>query len=198
MLPGTLPTPAFGSGTDIGDPAQVALTCQFSLITPVVSQILGGTITIHADSVFPIRAGLTGYVPGGSPIRGALRQCVRECLRQCVRECLRQRVRQCGSSGTDTAPCFAPSFIGDSVGHKTNPNPLLQVKWAAAGFTTTLIVNRPPNGKLHRWQPGAAGGRAARALQRDHPVGGSLTCGSTDPSPARAWWSSPWHPRCSC
>ncbi len=31
------------------------------------------------------------------------------------------------------------------MGHANNPNPLLQVKWFAAGFTTTLIINRPPN-----------------------------------------------------
>lgn len=118
VLPGTLPAPAFPNGTDLGDSAQVTLTCQFSLITPLVSQILGGMVTIRAESIFPVRAGMIDGVPVApppppEPPAGAL--------------------------------CKAPSFIGDSVGHANAPNPLIQVKWAAALFTTTVIVTRPPN-----------------------------------------------------
>lgn len=130
VLPVPLPEPAFAGGTDIGDPAQVALTCQFTLITPIVSALLGGTITINAESVFPIRAGFVaeGPLPTPTPLASPS-----------------PTPSPSATPAPTPRPCRAPSFIGDDVGKKTSPNPQLQVKWAAAGFTTTLIVNRPPN-----------------------------------------------------
>ena len=44
-LPGTLPAPTFAAGTDLGDTARVTLTCTFTLITPIVSELLGNSIT---------------------------------------------------------------------------------------------------------------------------------------------------------
>jgi len=67
-LPGTIPDPVFANGTDMGDPAQVTLSCDFSLITPVVSQLLGGTITIQADSIFPVRTGMIAGIPVGGEL----------------------------------------------------------------------------------------------------------------------------------
>lgn len=133
-LPGTIPDPVFASGTDIGDPVQVSLTCSFSLITPLVSQILGNAITISADSIFPIRAGMISGVPVGSipptstptPTPSATPD-------------------PSATPAPTPVPCYAPSFIGDKVGSPGAPNPQLQTKWAAAGFTTTLIITRPPN-----------------------------------------------------
>ena len=67
-LPGTLPAPTFAAGTDLGDTARVTLTCTFTLITPIVSELLGNSITIEAESVFPIRAGLAGTTPVSTPV----------------------------------------------------------------------------------------------------------------------------------
>lgn len=67
-LPGTIPDPVFANGTDMGDPAQVTLSCDFSLITPVVSQLLGATITIRADSIFPVRTGMIAGIPVGGEL----------------------------------------------------------------------------------------------------------------------------------
>ena len=127
-LPGSIPDPVFASGTDLGDSAQVTLTCDFALITPLVSHILGNTITISADSIFPIRAGLAGGVPIGS-----------------IPPTASPTPDPSATPAPSEAPCFAPSFIGDKVGHASDPNPLIQVKWAAKGFTTTVVVTRPPN-----------------------------------------------------
>jgi TadE-like protein len=130
VLPAPLPEPTFTGGTDIGDPAAVALTCQFSLITPVVSQILGGTITINAESVFPVRAGFVATGPLPTPTPSASPS---------------PTPNPSATPAPTPVQCRAPSFIGDAVGHVSNPNPLLQIKWSLAGFTTTLHVNRPPN-----------------------------------------------------
>lgn len=59
-LPDPLPTPTFPSGSAIGSPAVVAITCRFSLITPIVGNILGSAINVSASASFPIRSGLIG------------------------------------------------------------------------------------------------------------------------------------------
>ena len=59
-LPNPMPVPTFPSGTTIGSPAIVAVTCRFSLITPVISNILGSQINVSASASFPIRSGLIG------------------------------------------------------------------------------------------------------------------------------------------
>ena len=66
-LPATLPDPTFPTGHDVGSPATVAITCRFSLITPVIGNILGNQINVSASAAFPIRSGLiagTGFGGG--------------------------------------------------------------------------------------------------------------------------------------
>ncbi len=62
-----VPPPTFtdrgGNGTsnDIGDTASVALTCQFSLITPIISNVFGGkNLNVSASSAFPVKSGMSG------------------------------------------------------------------------------------------------------------------------------------------
>jgi hypothetical protein len=59
----SVPAPAFESGTSIAAPAKVTLTCEFHLITPIISTILGDSIPVSASSAFPIRAGTIEGVP---------------------------------------------------------------------------------------------------------------------------------------
>jgi PKD repeat protein len=74
----TAPDPTFsdtggnGSTEDIGDEAHVSLSCTFRLITPGVSNLLGGTLVVSSSSVFPVKTGMTdpgagGGVPGVAP-----------------------------------------------------------------------------------------------------------------------------------
>ena len=60
---GAVPTPVFSSGTSIAAPATVTMTCQFHLITPMISIILGDSIPVTASSAFPIRSGTIEGVP---------------------------------------------------------------------------------------------------------------------------------------
>jgi hypothetical protein len=67
VLPSSLPAPIFPSGKDLGDPVVVQLTCEFTLITPLMTTFLDGPLTVHAESSFPIRSGCpgcTGSFPG--------------------------------------------------------------------------------------------------------------------------------------
>ncbi len=60
-------SPTFPSGTSIGAPASVVLTCQFDLITPFIAIITGNPIPVSASSAFPVRAGLIESVPIETP-----------------------------------------------------------------------------------------------------------------------------------
>ena len=62
-LPTPVPTPAFPNGTDIGDPAQVTITCNFSIITPIIGNIVGHALPVSASAAFPIRAGAIAGIP---------------------------------------------------------------------------------------------------------------------------------------
>lgn len=124
-LPGAIPAPVF-SGTGLGGSAEVTLSCEFTLLTPVVSQILGGTITIRAESIFPVRSGLAGGLPVGS-----------------VAPTPSPTPTATPNPSATPAPtprlCSVPSFIGHRVNYA-------QPAWGAAGFSTTVVVTRPPNG----------------------------------------------------
>jgi Flp pilus assembly protein TadG len=60
-LPSPLPSPSFPSGTDLGSPATVSITCRFSLITPLIKNLLGNAINVSASASFPVR---NGYIAG--------------------------------------------------------------------------------------------------------------------------------------
>jgi PKD repeat protein len=70
-LPGSVPAPAFmdrtgdGDANDLGDNAQVQITCDFAVITPLISSILGGTVQVTAESNFPVKTGMSAVAGGG-------------------------------------------------------------------------------------------------------------------------------------
>jgi PKD repeat protein/general stress protein CsbA len=64
-LPPTLPEPQFAAGTALGANVTVSFTCEFHLITPVISAVIGGTILAGAESTFPVKEGIVATVPGG-------------------------------------------------------------------------------------------------------------------------------------
>jgi len=64
-LPSPLPDPVIPSGTALGAPVTVGLSCEFHVITPIISSIVGGTVLVSAETTFPIREGAVAVVPGG-------------------------------------------------------------------------------------------------------------------------------------
>ena len=67
----TAPAPVFadtggnGAASDIGDSATVSLSCTFNLITPGIKNIVGGSVTVSASSVFPVKSGMTAAMSSG-------------------------------------------------------------------------------------------------------------------------------------
>ncbi len=66
-LPSPLPDPAFPAGTALGSPVEVRLSCQFQVITPIVSHIVGGQVLVGASAVFPVKQGVLTGSGGGTP-----------------------------------------------------------------------------------------------------------------------------------
>jgi PKD repeat protein len=60
-----VPDPAFPGGFEIGDPVQIQLDCQFGVLTPVISQIVGDQVRVSASSTYPVKEGAVASVPGG-------------------------------------------------------------------------------------------------------------------------------------
>ena len=68
-LPGNLPAPAF-AGYDLGDAVQVDIACNFPLITPFLSRLVGdgaGNVALSASAIFNVRSGSVNNRPVNPP-----------------------------------------------------------------------------------------------------------------------------------
>jgi PKD repeat protein len=67
--PDPIPDPQLASGTTLGAHVRVAFDCEFGLLTPVISAVLGNSILVSAETTYPVKEGIVGTVPGGgSPV----------------------------------------------------------------------------------------------------------------------------------
>jgi PKD repeat protein len=64
-LPNPIPDPVIAFGTSLGAHVTVGIDCEFSVMTPIISSIVGGTVLVSADTTFPIKEGVVAAVPGG-------------------------------------------------------------------------------------------------------------------------------------
>lgn len=53
-------------GAALGALVEVRLGCRFAIITPVISQVIGGSVPLEASAVSPVRTGVVPGVPGGA------------------------------------------------------------------------------------------------------------------------------------
>jgi hypothetical protein len=64
-----IPDPVFtdvdgdGSSVGLGDRVTVSISCSFTVATPLIANILGGSIDVAAESDFPVKAGMTSVLP---------------------------------------------------------------------------------------------------------------------------------------
>lgn len=61
-----IPDPDYPSGTTSGSPTVVSLECEFDLITPLASSILGGPVRLAAESSFPVHKTIQQPIPPGT------------------------------------------------------------------------------------------------------------------------------------
>jgi PKD repeat protein len=64
-LPDPIPDPVLSGGTALGAPVTVSLSCEFGILTPIISNILGPTILVSAETTYPVKEGVVATVPGG-------------------------------------------------------------------------------------------------------------------------------------
>jgi PKD repeat protein len=66
-----VPDPVFtdtngdGNTDSLGDQAKVGISCSFGVITPIISSIVGGKVTVSAESDFPVKAGAVAFAGSG-------------------------------------------------------------------------------------------------------------------------------------
>ncbi|HJW23019.1 MAG TPA: TadE family protein, partial [Candidatus Limnocylindrales bacterium] len=131
-LPATLPSPTFPSGTDIGSPAQVTLTCRFALITPVISAILGNSVAVTSSAAFPVRSGAiegipvasTAPVPTPTPTVPPVPS----------------PTPVATPSPTPTPTCLVPNLVGKKASNGTINT------WTSAGFSANALIFNPAPG----------------------------------------------------
>jgi PKD repeat protein len=63
--PPKIPDPILASGTALGAHVTVGISCEFSILTPIISNVLGGTVLVSAETTFPVKEGVVATVPGG-------------------------------------------------------------------------------------------------------------------------------------
>jgi PKD repeat protein len=64
-LPNPIPDPVIATGTALGAHVTVGIDCEFSIVTPIISSIVGGSVLVSADTTFPVKEGVVAAVPGG-------------------------------------------------------------------------------------------------------------------------------------
>jgi PKD repeat protein len=60
-----IPDPVIAGGTSLGSEVRVTISCEFTVLTPVISSVVGGTVLVTAETTYPITEGAVGVVPGG-------------------------------------------------------------------------------------------------------------------------------------
>jgi hypothetical protein len=125
-LPNPLPTPTFPSGSDIGMPAQVGITCEFEFITPLIGDILGDPLPVSASAAFPIRTGAILGVPV---------QTTTVTSTSTTSTTTSSTTTSSTSTSTTTeAMCTVPDLT-------TGRSNQAQQSWSSAGFSTNVVFD---------------------------------------------------------
>jgi hypothetical protein len=138
-MPGTLPKPVFQGGANgpnpIGSPAQVTISCKFTILTPVISNILGGQLPVTASAAFPVTAGMIAGIPIASSVPTTTTTTTTSTTTSSTTTSSTTTTSTTTTSTTTTPMCTVPNLVGVDVKQADN-------KWGVggqgAGFTTPL------------------------------------------------------------
>jgi len=147
-MPATLPDPTYPSGRSLGSPAVVAITCRFSLITPVISNILGNAINVSASASFPIRNGAINGVPVGGTLPSFTTTTTTTTTATTTTTTTTTSTTTTTTT-TTTGPtpvpnCIVPDLVNVNTSQATN-------RWTSAGFAANNLAFNPlvpPNYKI--------------------------------------------------
>jgi Flp pilus assembly protein TadG len=129
-MPATLPDPTYPSGRSLGSPAVVAITCRFSLITPIIGNILGNQINVSASASFPVRNGAINGVPVGGTLPSFTT--------------VTTTTTTTTTGPTPVPNCIVPDLVNVQTTQAT-------ARWTSAGFSANNLAFNPlvpPNYKI--------------------------------------------------
>jgi hypothetical protein len=168
-MPGSVPTPVFAAGTAVGQPASVSITCQFRLLTPVISNIIGNPLPVSASAVFPIRYGVIQGIPAGPPPSPTPMPSPTPTATPTPGPTPTPTPGPTPTA-TPTPQCTVPNLLNDRVTGNGNQT-TASSDWAGAGFTTPLIfsplvgASTPNNARVVSQGPLSPGATADCAVQ---------------------------------
>jgi Flp pilus assembly protein TadG len=146
VMPATLPDPTFPGGTSLGSPTVVSITCRFSLITPIISSVLGNQINVSASASFPVRGGAIE----GTPIGGTLPSftttttATTTTTTSTTTSTTTTTTTTTTSGPTPVPNCIVPDLVNVQTSQATG-------RWTNAGFTANNLAFNPlvpPNYKI--------------------------------------------------
>jgi Flp pilus assembly protein TadG len=140
---------------DVGDSTKVSLTCDFHLLTPIISSILGGDVELGASSEFRIRAGDIAGLDNASAIPPPSNSTPTPTPTSTPAPT---------ATATATASCLIVPDLVHGAGGSTETVGEARAEWSATGFTGGLL----PNGQNH-----------ATVLTQDKAVGACIGANST-------------------
>ena len=62
------PIPTYPDGTGLGKASVATMTCEFSLLTPLISSFFGATLPISSEAQFPVRTGAIANIGGSTTL----------------------------------------------------------------------------------------------------------------------------------
>ncbi len=163
MMPATLPDPTFPGGRSLGSPAVVAITCRFSLITPIIGNILGNQINVSASASFPIRNGAINGVPVGSSLPSFSTTTTTTTTTTTGTTTTSTTTTTTTTTTTGPTPvpnCIVPDLVNVQTSQATG-------RWTGAGFMANNLAFNPlvpPNYKIRA---------------QSQTAGNSIPCNST-------------------
>ena len=147
VLPNPLPIPTFPNGSALGSPAVVSLTCRFSLITPIIGNILGASIPVSVTASFPIRSGVIAGVPVSSG--GTLPTLNPSAAPTATPIPTATPFATPSMAPTAVPSCIVPNFFNVNTTKAT-------ALWVSAGFSANNLAFSPlvpPNYRIKRQVP---------------------------------------------
>jgi len=148
-MPATVPNPTYPNGTTLGSPAVVAITCRFSVITPIIGNVLGNIVNVSASASFPVRAGSIDGTPLGGTLPSFSTTTTTTTTTTSTSTTTTTTSTTTTTTTTTTAPtpvpnCIVPNLVDVQTTQAT-------ARWTNAGFAANSLAFNPlvpPNYKI--------------------------------------------------
>lgn len=134
-----------GESTGWGDQANVAVACQFDLITPFIGNFLGSPIPMAAEAVFPIRRGVLSG-PGGTGGTGGGTTCTLSYVPDLVNRTVDAARQKWFDNGFNPALFLANPDVGTNMVNTQTFTPAANVNDCVdpGGFNVFVTTVPPP------------------------------------------------------